>query len=121
MSYKIAVASTDGKVVNQHFGKADQFYIIEVDDESRYELIELREIPPVCQGGDHDDDDAIQRNVKALSDCQYVLVSRIGQRAENELEKHGISVYVIPDMIEDALNKLISYVEINNMINNLAK
>ena len=120
MSYKIAVASTDGKVVNQHFGKADQFYIIEVNNESRYELIELRKMPPVCQGGDHDDD-AIQRNVKTLSDCQYVLVSRIGQRVENELEKHGISVYVIPDMIEDALNKLISYVEINNMINNLAK
>ena len=120
MSYKIAVASTDGKVVNQHFGKADHFYIIEVDDESRYELIELRKTPPVCQGGDHDDD-AIQRNVKALSDCQYVLVSRVGQRAENELEKQGINVYVIPDMIENALNKLISYVEINNMINNLAK
>ena len=120
MSYKIAVASTDGKVVNQHFGKADQFYIIKVDDESRYELIELREIPPVCQGGDHDDD-AIQRSVNSLSDCQYVLVSRIGQRAENELEGQGISVYIIPDMIDDALNKLISYVEINNMIDNLAK
>ena len=120
MSYKIAVASTDGKVVNQHFGKADQFYIIEVDDESRYKLVELRKLPPVCQGGDHDDD-AIQRNVKLLSDCQYVLVSRIGQRAENELEGQGISVYIIPDIIDDALNKLISYVEINNMINNLAK
>ena len=120
MSYKIAVASTDGKVVNQHFGKADQFYIIEVSDESRYELIELRKLPPVCQGGDHDDD-AIQRNVKSLSDCQYVLVSRIGQRAENELEGQGISVYIIPDIIEDALNKLISYVEISSMIDNLAK
>jgi len=120
MSYKIAVASTDGKVVNQHFGKADQFYIIEVDEDNRYELVELRKLPPVCQGGDHDDD-AIQRNVKSLSDCQYVLVSRIGQRAENELEGQGISVYIIPDIIEDALNKLISYVEINNMINNLAK
>ena len=120
MSYKIAVASTDGKVVNQHFGRADQFYIIEVHDEGRYELIELRRLPPVCQGGDHDDD-AIQRNVKSLSDCQYVLVSRIGQRAENELEGQGISVYIIPDIIEDALNKLISYVEINNMIDSLAK
>jgi len=120
MSYKIAVASTDGKVVNQHFGKADHFYIIEVDDENNYKQIELRKLPPVCQGGDHDDG-AIQRSVKSLSDCQYVLVSRIGQRAENELEGQGISVYIIPDMIDDALNKLISYVEINNMIDNLAK
>lgn len=116
MSYKIAVASTDGKVVNQHFGKADQFYIIRVDDQSKYELTELRELPPVCQGGDHDDD-AMQRNIKALADCEYVLVSRIGQRAENELQGQGIGVYVIPDMIEDALNKLISYVEIDKIIN----
>lgn len=120
MSYKIAVASTDGKVVNQHFGKADQFFIIEVDEDSHFELIETRKITPVCDGGDHDDD-AMLRNVNLLSDCQYALVSRIGQRAENLLEDHGISVYVIPDIIEDAINKLISYIEINKMINNLAK
>ena len=32
MSYKVAFASTDGKVVNEHFGRARQFHIVEIDD-----------------------------------------------------------------------------------------
>jgi predicted Fe-Mo cluster-binding NifX family protein len=51
-----------------------------------------------------------------LSDCNYVLVSRIGSGAENALEQAGISAYVIPDLIENALRKLFSYIEINRMI-----
>ncbi len=120
MSYKIAVASTDGKVVNQHFGRADQFYIIEVDDKGKFEAIELRKLPPVCQGGNHDED-AMQINVKLLSDCEFVLVSRIGQSAENVLEQQGISAYVIPDIIENAVIKLITYVKIDKMINDIAR
>ncbi len=120
MSYKIAVASTDGKVVNQHFGRADQFYIIEVDDEGEYEAIELRKLPPICQGGDHDED-AMIRNVKLLSDCEFVLVSRIGHSAENALERQGIVTYVIPDIIEDAVIKLISYEKISKMIDDIAR
>lgn len=33
---KIAVASTDGKVVNQHFGRADTFYILETDENNNF-------------------------------------------------------------------------------------
>ena len=120
MSYKIAVASTDGKVVNQHFGKADRFYIVEIDDAGKYELAEIRELSPICQGGSHDDN-AMHQNIHALADCRYVLVSKIGQKAENDLDSHGISVYVIPDFIEEALHKVMAYVEINNMIEELKK
>jgi len=34
MSYEIAVASSDGKVVNQHFGKATNFLIFEVEGDN---------------------------------------------------------------------------------------
>lgn len=115
MLYRIAVASTDGKVVNEHFGRAKQFIILEIGDEGKYQTVELRKLPVVCEGGNHDNE-ALRTNVEALSDCRYVLVSRIGQGAENALEEKGISAYVIPDIIEDAVNKLISYVEINKMI-----
>ncbi|HEX3075321.1 MAG TPA: NifB/NifX family molybdenum-iron cluster-binding protein [Lachnospiraceae bacterium] len=120
MSYRIAVASTDGKVVNQHFGRAEQFLILEVDAECKYTAIELRELPPICQGGNHDEE-AMQRNIDALTDCEYVLVSRIGQGAENALDQHGIRAYVIPDIIDSAVSKLISYVEINKLIYGTAK
>lgn len=115
MAYKIAAASSDGKVVNSHFGKAEQFVIIEVSDEGNSEIVELRRLEPVCDGGDHDDQ-AMSDRIRLLSDCRYVIVSRIGPRAENELEAAGIAVYVIPDLLESAIGKLISYVEINRMI-----
>jgi nitrogen fixation protein NifX len=116
MSYRIAVASTDGKVVNQHFGKAEEFYIVEVEEDETYKSIEIRKVPPVCTGANHDDN-AMQRNVEFLSDCRYVLVSRIGQGAENALDRHGITAYIIPGLIEESVNKLTSYVQVDKLIN----
>ncbi len=120
MPYKIAVASTDGKVVNQHFGRAEQFYIVKVDSKGGYEPIELRKLQPVCHGYDHDAA-AMKRSVTALSDCKYVLVSKIGQEAENALEKQGIGAYVIPDLIDNAVKKLIAYIQINKLIDDIIK
>ena len=31
MSFKIAVSSSDGKVVNRHFGRTEKFLIFEID------------------------------------------------------------------------------------------
>lgn len=116
MEVKIAVASTDGKVVNQHFGRAEKFYIIAADRKSlTFRCEEERSVIPVCHGGDHEDR-AMEQAVKNLSDCQYVLVSRIGMRARNECEKNGIVVFEIPDEIEKAVEKLLKYVEIQRML-----
>ena len=41
MAYKIAFASSDGKVVNQHFGRTKQFLIVEIDGKD-YKYIETR-------------------------------------------------------------------------------
>ena len=56
MAYRIAIASTDGIVVNQHFGHAERFHIIEIDDEKKtYDYIGTRESERVCQGHYHHD------------------------------------------------------------------
>ena len=56
MVYRIAIASTDGIVVNQHFGHAERFHIIELDAETeKYEYTETREAERVCQGHYHHD------------------------------------------------------------------
>jgi predicted Fe-Mo cluster-binding NifX family protein len=87
---KTAIASTDGKVVNQHFGRADKFYIVDVNEDTyEFRLTEERKTVPVCQSGDHNDTDMAEA-VERLSDCDSVLVSRIGIRAKNEFEKRGI-------------------------------
>lgn len=111
---KIAVASTDGKVVNQHFGRADTFYILETDENNNFTWVEIRKLPPVCEGGEHDDNN-MKKRVQSLADCEYVLVSRIGIRAENELNNAGIDVYEIPGYIEESVDKLMKYLAIQNM------
>lgn len=108
MAYKIAIASTDGKVVNQHFGRADKFYIVEVDDEDEYDFVDIRETERACQGSTHNDD-GLARTVELLSDCRYVLISQIGSGAEYALSKRGVTAFVIPHYIEDAVKKLIYY------------
>lgn len=113
---KIAVASTDGKVVNQHFGRANKFYILETDeDTAEFKLSEERNAVPVCHGGDHEENQ-MKQAVSNLSDCQYVLVSRIGMRARNELETLGIEVYEIPGVIDEAVDKLIRYIKIQKLL-----
>ncbi len=113
---RIAVASTDGKLVNQHFGRADKFYILDTDEEiASYKLVEERQIQPVCFNGDHDQSQ-MKESVWELSDCQYVIVSRVGMRARNELETCGIYVYEIPGIIEKSVNKLIQYIKVQKLL-----
>ncbi len=42
-------------------------------------------------------------------------MSRIGPRAVNILEANGITAMEIPDIIDNALNKIISYDEIQRL------
>lgn len=45
---KVAVASTDGIHINEHFGRASEFMIYEVDEEGKYSLIENRKTIPTA-------------------------------------------------------------------------
>lgn len=116
MEYKVAIASTDGKVVNQHFGRAVEFYIVEVDScRMEFEFKEKRKSSPVCKGGDHNDN-TLEEAVERLEDCHYVLVSKIGYRAQSMFEQKGIGVFELPGVISESITKLLSYIEIQNMM-----
>ena len=107
---QVAVASSDGKVVNQHFGKATQFIIFEASD-SAIELKEVRSNDPSCgteEFGGHTDD-ALQRAISLISDCEAVLCSRIGQGAYDELMGHGILPFEARDFVEEAIKKYLNY------------
>ncbi len=113
---KVAVASTDGIVVNQHFGRAKEFYILEVnEDDGKYNPVEKRNVDSVCQGGNHDDAQ-LAAAARQLSDCQIVLVSRIGNRARYALEDAGIDAYEIPGIIGESVDKLVRYRKVQNLI-----
>lgn len=113
-SYKIAVASSDGIVVNQHFGRADKFYIYTVTDGVPEKSDEIRTVQPVCHGGDHNDEQLME-NIRKFQDCKYILVSRIGMRAASQAEQLGITPMELPGMIDDSIKKLVSFEEINKL------
>lgn len=99
---RLAVASGDGKVINQHFGKATQFIIIESDGET-LKVIETRKNSPACgtlEYGGHADD-SLEQCVALLRDCDAVLVSRVGGGAADALESSGIEPVEAPGFIRE--------------------
>lgn len=92
---RVAVASSDGIVVNSHFGRARDFYIYEVSENEDTVLLEKRELVPICEAGNHDEE-RLQDNVKRLSDCDYVAVSRIGMGALRVMNEYGIATMELP-------------------------
>jgi predicted Fe-Mo cluster-binding NifX family protein len=105
MSYRVAVTSSDGKFINQHFGMAQQFLIFEINDEGKYEFIELRENVPACDVEGHTED-AMNRSIKLISDCKVVIASQIGPGAIDILLKNNIDPYIAPTFIDEALKEL---------------
>lgn len=106
MSYRIAIASTDGKVINQHFGKADNFLIVEVNDK-KFEFIENRKCEPICKEYEHDEN-ALNMVAELLKDCRAVFVSKIGKGAAIILNEQGIRTFESPYFIEDVLKRIVS-------------
>ncbi|HIH75471.1 MAG TPA: dinitrogenase iron-molybdenum cofactor biosynthesis protein [Methanosarcina sp.] len=103
---KVAVVSTDGKVVNQHFGKASCFYIFEVDGDN-IQFLGVRETIPVCGSTDYGHaDDILGRAISLISDCETLLCSRIGSRPQEELRKKGINAIEAPYFIDEALRNI---------------
>jgi nitrogen fixation protein NifX len=105
MSIKIAVASSDGKYINQHFGMASQFLIFQLNDDGTHKFLELRKNKPACSTEGHSEL-SLEESVKLISDCQAVLTSQIGPGAIDLLLKNNIDPYIAPTFIEDALKQL---------------
>ncbi|MBQ8877644.1 MAG: dinitrogenase iron-molybdenum cofactor biosynthesis protein [Lachnospiraceae bacterium] len=115
VKFRIAVATSDGIVVNQHFGKADTFRIYDINQDNTIDFKEERAVDPVCQGGVHDDM-KMKESVSCLIDCKYVLASRIGQGAINALEQVGINPMELPGIIEESIRRLVAYDEVQALL-----
>lgn len=112
---RIGASSSDGIVVNCHFGRSKVFYIYEVSDDGGISLSERRELPPVCDGGEHDDH-MLAQVADRLRDLDVLIASRVGQGARNVLEEKGIEVYELPMPIEDAIQKVLAYQKVKAMV-----
>ena len=114
--YKVAIASTDGETVNMHYGKATKFYIYSIDDEVGYDLVEERQVEPVCMEGSHEIS-KMEKSVLNFTDCRYLIVARLGSAASAALSAAGITPMELPGSIDDAILKVWKYNQIQNLFN----
>jgi nitrogen fixation protein NifB len=91
----MAVASSGGGVINQHFGHAREFLIYEASapaGEVDVRFIGARRVDLYCAGGDTcgDAETALTKTIRTLAGCEAVLCSKIGYEPWGDLEVAGI-------------------------------
>lgn len=87
----MAVATTGGGVINQHFGHAREFLVYEASADG-VRFIGYRKADQYCSGNDScgDGDSVLGRIIGALEGCEAVLCSKIGYEPWEMLEQAGI-------------------------------
>jgi nitrogen fixation protein NifX len=111
---KVAFATTDGKQVDEHFGRAGMFAIYEIT-ETGHRFVEMRKfaegmdmavVDTKDRGALHDD--AVQDKVDRLADCKLIYLTEIGGPSAARLVKKGIMPMKVKEVIsiESALSQL---------------
>ncbi|MFH0984969.1 MAG: nitrogenase cofactor biosynthesis protein NifB [Candidatus Omnitrophota bacterium] len=93
----VAVASREGMLINQHLGEAERLAIY-AQAPDNFELIAVRETPPRGEG-----DARWEKLAALLHDCRAVVVSGVGRKPSEFLDKSGVRVLEMEGMISDGL------------------
>lgn len=120
MAYRVAITSSDGNQIDQHFGKSKSFYILEIEETGEWEKMELREVDEKkveelanelgingeCTGHN----DVFLKYVGLLlGDCTYLLTAQIGAKPYNILQQNNINSLEAPNDLAVAIEKVNSF------------
>ncbi len=116
---KIAFASTDGKSVDEHFGRAGTFVVYEMST-GGFKYLETRTFADGIDtaitstknlGQAHDD--AVQSKVERLADCRLIYLTEIGGPSAARLVRSGIMPMKVKEAgpIERELEKLATLIK----------
>jgi nitrogen fixation protein NifX len=98
---KIAVASTDGKIVDLHFGDADHFLIFKIEEgEGKFQEIREKTVMPL-----NNHQERWVASIDLINDCKAVLCSKIGNEPTVELRKLGIKPIQLDCDVKEAVNE----------------
>nr|WP_092072035.1 nitrogenase cofactor biosynthesis protein NifB [Dendrosporobacter quercicolus]NSL48692.1 nitrogenase cofactor biosynthesis protein NifB [Dendrosporobacter quercicolus DSM 1736]SDM35756.1 nitrogen fixation protein NifB [Dendrosporobacter quercicolus] len=106
--YKVAVTSRHRRLVDLHYGQAEEFHIYETDGmNSRF--VESRPTRKYCLGpADCDGAEKIKAGLlQKIADCDAVLTMRIGYEAQQHLQQQGIAVIESCDGVEEGLRQAV--------------
>lgn len=118
---KIAFATADGRMVNEHFGRAGSFAVYDLTREG-YRFIEMRAFAAgedhavtSTRGAGRPHDDAVQAKVDRLADCKLIYLTEIGGPSAARLVKKGIMPMKVkaPVPIEEEAARLLATVQGN--------
>ena len=98
---RIAIVSTDGTNVNDHFGMAKRFLIYDCNDDTT--LVEERQTESLSVGDpDHTfDAEKFSRIAALLKDCSKIYVTQIGEVPASKLKELGIKPVIYEGPIKD--------------------
>jgi nitrogen fixation protein NifB len=82
------VATRSGGLVDQHFGHARELLVYDVARDG-VRLAGRRSTDAYCVGGEGDDD-ALSAALRALADCDAVLVAKVGHCPRGQLAAAGV-------------------------------
>ncbi|MDR1454235.1 MAG: hypothetical protein LBJ01_01165 [Tannerella sp.] len=105
LSYRIAIASSDGDTVNLHFGQATNLLIYEIGEE-KVDFIEDRKVELVAGEAAHAEAN-MEIFVDALRDCSAIFVRRIGERSLRYLRERNITAFEVNFSLNHIFNTLL--------------
>ena len=116
---KVAFATTDGKNVDEHFGRSGKFAIYELTMNG-YSFIETRRFADgrdtgieatIGMGQIHDE--KVGGKVDKLADCRIIYLTEIGGPSAARLVRKGIMPIKVKEVvsIEESLKKLLETVK----------
>ena len=101
---KIAVATSDDKVINAHFGRTPKFLVFSLEKD-KICFLEERANEPGCSNL-IEPKGTMEETIGRIKDCDYVLVHQIGKPMIKQLEEVGVIGLKRPGFIQDALEEL---------------
>jgi len=100
---RIAVTTTDGKKVDQHFGKATRFDVYDVEG-AEMKLVESRDVASYSEepvDPTHNfSPDRFSVVKEKIQDCDRLYTLQIGDKPKEHLEIVGIAVHLCKCQVE---------------------
>jgi len=93
---RIAVTTSNGEKVDQHFGKATRFDVYDVEGD-KMKLVETREVESYCKSGESNpvhkfSSDRFSVVKEKLQDCDKLYTVQIGEKPKEQFDIIGIAV-----------------------------
>lgn len=102
---RVAVASFSGVTIDRHFATSPTFFIYEFDG-NNWTHIEMRQNPKqACACIDGPSPHSFDSITELISDCSFLIASRVGPAAAVSLLEKGIRAHVASGQITIALEE----------------